>query len=435
MILDTASATGATAMCVPRSIRGLFPTTLTSAGRPRCRIDRVPRSADVRRGQLGSGRPFWRPRRDSTIIDYQDTYRIAGTLTRFVGNHTLKLGAEYTLDKFNYAQTNTSSGIWYFGGGPTASSSIGANAASTSGLDIASYLLGYANSGGPWYDDLTASEIKYPAVFLTDDWRATTKLTFHLGARWERVGPFSERHDRISWFSPTATNDVLTAAGIPGVAGNYSLVNTPERASRYGVNPDNMQFSPHVGVSYRLRPNTVINSGVGLFWLPNYLSTNGNSGWDASTGFSTPYVYSTNGYTPTSNMSQPFPLINGQPGIILPPGHNLTAFQDAELVTAPPLTSQTLPTPTPCSGTSVCNSSWERPSRLTLPMPAPMASTFPSITGVSQSPHFLTPTSWLTESTASWASALLTTRFPTRTKKPSQSAAPSTRQLIRADIR
>jgi len=272
---------------------------------------------------------------DSTIIDYQDTYRIAGTLTRFVGNHTLKLGAEYTLDKFNYAQTNTSSGIWYFGGGPTASSSIGANAASTSGLDIASYLLGYANSGGPWYDDLTASEIKYPAVFLTDDWRATTKLTFHLGARWERVGPFSERHDRISWFSPTATNDVLTAAGIPGVAGNYSLVNTPERASRYGVNPDNMQFSPHVGVSYRLRPNTVINSGVGLFWLPNYLSTNGNSGWDASTGFSTPYVYSTNGYTPTSNMSQPFPLINGQPGIILPPGHNLTAFQDAELGNGP----------------------------------------------------------------------------------------------------
>ena len=269
---------------------------------------------------------------DSTIIDYQDTYRLAGTLTRFVGNHTLKFGAEYTLDKFNYAQTNTSSGIWTFGGGNTSNSSISANQTGTAGLDIASFLMGYANNGGgEWYDDLTASEIKYPAVFVTDDWRATQKLTFHLGARWEEIGPFTERHDRISVFDPTATNDTLTAAGIPGVPGNFELANTPEHTSRFGMNPDHMQFSPHLGASYRIAPNTVINSGFGLFWLPNYLTTNGNAGWDASTGFTTPYVYSTNGWTPTANMSEPFPLINGQPGIILPPGHNLTEFQQFEL--------------------------------------------------------------------------------------------------------
>jgi hypothetical protein len=102
---------------------------------------------------------------DSTIIDAQDTYRLAGTLTRFVGNHTFKFGAEFTIDKFNYAQTNTSSGLWNFKGSETANSSIGANQVSTSGLDIASYLLGYADNGGSWYSDLIASEVKYPAVF------------------------------------------------------------------------------------------------------------------------------------------------------------------------------------------------------------------------------------------------------------------------------
>jgi len=127
----------------------------------------------------------------------------------------------------------------------------------------------------------------------------------------------------------------LTAAGIPGVLGNFELVGTPERLSRFGMDPDNMQFSPHVGVSYRIRPNTVINSGFGLFWLPNYLTTNGNPGWDPSTGFSTPTVYSSNGWTPTSNMSEPYPLINGQPGIILPPGHNATQFQKNELGNGP----------------------------------------------------------------------------------------------------
>jgi len=265
---------------------------------------------------------------DSTILDYQDTYRAAGTLTRFVGNHTLKFGAEFTLDRFNYAQSNTTSGIWYFNQGATTNSSIGANVTSTSGLDIATYLLGYANGGGgSWYALLTASEIKYPAVFVTDDWRATQKLTFHLGARWERVSPFTERHDRISLFDGQATNDTLTYAGMPGVLGNLEIVNTPEHPSRFGVNPDNMQFSPHMGVSYRVAANTVINSGFGLFWLPNYLSTNGNPGWDSTVNFTTPYVYSTNGWTPTSNMSEPYPLINGQPGIIKPPGHNSRQFQ------------------------------------------------------------------------------------------------------------
>jgi hypothetical protein len=270
---------------------------------------------------------------DSTIIDAQDTYRIAGNLTRFVGNHTLKFGAEFTIDKFNYAQTNISAGIWNFKGSETANSSIGANQAATAGLDIASYILGYADNGNNNYADLIASKVTYPGVFVTDDWRATQKLTFHLGARWEEVSPFTERHDRISLFNPTAPNDTIAAnlKGVTAPLGNYELANTTEHPSRMAVNPDHMQFSPHIGASYRIAPNTVLNSGFGLFWLPNYLSTNGNPGWDASVTYSTPYVYSNNGWTPTSSISQPWPIINGQPGIILPPGHNLAQFQQNQL--------------------------------------------------------------------------------------------------------
>jgi hypothetical protein len=273
---------------------------------------------------------------DSTIIDFQDTYRLAGTLTRFVGNHTFKFGAEYTIDKFNYAQTNTSSGLWNFKLDQTSNSADSTKELPGNGLDAASFFTGYAHDGSNWYDDLTASEIKYPAAYVTDDWRVSQKLTLHLGARWEEVGPFTERHDRISIFNPTATNDTLTAAAATTPAtftgtvpqGNVELANTTEHPNRYGINPDHMQFSPHIGVSYRLAPNTVINTGFGLFWLPNYLSTNGNSGWDPSTGFSTPYVYSTNGYTPTSNISQPYPVVSGNPSLILPPGHNQTLLQN-----------------------------------------------------------------------------------------------------------
>ncbi|MGB6688952.1 MAG: carboxypeptidase-like regulatory domain-containing protein [Terracidiphilus sp.] len=272
---------------------------------------------------------------DSTIIDYQDTYHLAGTLTRFIGNHTLKFGAEYTMNKFNYAQTNTSSGLWNFSGSPTSNSSIAANQVSSAGLDIASYFMGYPSSGDSLYSDLIASEENYPAVFVTDDWRATSKLTFHVGARWENVLPFTERHNRISLFNPAASNDALTAAGFSGVKGNVELVDTTERPSRYGVNPDDMEFSPHLGVSYRIAANTVINTGFGLFWLPNYLTTSGNPGWDGSVSIGTPYVYTTNGWTPTNSISTPWPLAT--PGvassayIIMPPGHNLPLYQQDTL--------------------------------------------------------------------------------------------------------
>ena len=272
---------------------------------------------------------------DSTIVDYQDTYHIAGSLTRFIGNHTVKVGAEFTMNKFNYAQTNTSSGLWTFSGSQTSNSSITANQVSNAGLDIASYFMGYPTSGGSLYSDLIASEENYPGVFVTDDWRMTSNLTFHLGLRWESVLPFTERHDRLSLFDRTANNDALTAAGIPNVKGNVELVGTPEHPSRYGVNPDYKQFSPHVGVSYRLTPNTVINSGFGLFWLPNYLTTSGNPGWDGSISISTPYVYSTNGWTPTNSISTPYPLATAGDAtsayIIKPAGHNQSLYQQDTL--------------------------------------------------------------------------------------------------------
>ncbi len=42
----------------------------------------------------------------SVIIDRNDNYRAAGTLTKIAGNHTLKFGGEFLRLTHNYAQTN-----------------------------------------------------------------------------------------------------------------------------------------------------------------------------------------------------------------------------------------------------------------------------------------------------------------------------------------
>ena len=261
---------------------------------------------------------------DSSIVDAEDTYRIAGTLSKFIGDHTVKIGGEFTRQLFNYAQTNISAGAWTFLADDTAANKYTGGG----GLDIASYLLGYPAYGGSSYSNLIASAALYPAVFVTDEWRVTQRLIFHVGVRWENNLPFTERHDRISFLDQKAPNDVLVAAALPGVTvpnGNVSLVNSAARSSRYGVNPDNMEYSPRLGASYRLSQNTVLNAGYGIFWLPNDVTLTQNPGWDGDSSSGTTYIGSTNGYTPTNSISTPFPVdSSGAPYVVLPAGRTTT---------------------------------------------------------------------------------------------------------------
>jgi hypothetical protein len=258
---------------------------------------------------------------DSTIVNASDNDRIAGTLTKFVGNHTFKFGGEFTRETFNYAQVNTSSGLWNFDNGFTSQNQTVAN---SGGAGLASFLLGYPASGSIAYAYKIAAESLYPAVFGTDDWRAAPKLTFHLGLRWEDTQPFTERHDRISYFDPTMPNPILSAAGLGNIPGAVGLVNSGTRSSRFGMNNILIEFSPRAGVSYQATQNTVVSAGYGIFWLPNDITLDQNPGWDASSSSTTTYNASTNGgLTPANNISNPFP----QTGIILPAGHNPTVLQ------------------------------------------------------------------------------------------------------------
>jgi len=79
----------------------------------------------------------------------------------------------------------------------------------------------------------------------------------------------------------------------------------------------------------------VINAGFGLFWLPNDVTLAQNPGWDGTGSYSTNEITSTNGWTPTSNITQPYPLVNGVPGIVQPPGNNVKLYQQIELGNGP----------------------------------------------------------------------------------------------------
>jgi hypothetical protein len=266
---------------------------------------------------------------DSTIHNATDDDRISGNITRYIGNHTLKFGGEYLRATFNYVQENVSAGLYTFNNGFTAQNPL----TGVDGLGLASFLLGYPTSANMAIVTPIAAEQQYPALFVNDDWRMTPNLTVHVGTRWESIRPFTERHNRISYFEPNVANPVLAAAGLGNYPGAVGLVDSSSRSSRSAFNLDWLQFSPRIGLAYQVHPNTVFSAGYGIFWLPNDVefSSNFPSG-DPINSSSTNMVTSiNNGLTPANNISNPFPQ-----GLVAPVGRS-ASYQSTLLGTGPAL--------------------------------------------------------------------------------------------------
>ncbi len=260
----------------------------------------------------------------SVIVDHNDNDRAAGTLTKIIGNHTLKFGTEFLRLTHNYAQTNIPTGVINFNPDLTALNAL--NTAG-SGLGLATYLLGYPSGGSASSPALIAAQQLYPAIFASDDWHVTPKLTLNLGVRWEHAGPWTERYNRISIFDPTQPNSVLAAAGL-NVPGNIDLVNSASDSYRSGIAPDWTQFAPRIGAAYQITHNTVFHAGYGMFWLPNDVAWSTSPNNDPINSYTTnilesvytgvPACYPANcsatgsGYNYT--LSNPFPG-----GIVAPP--------------------------------------------------------------------------------------------------------------------
>src|SRR5579884_1786585 len=248
----------------------------------------------------------------SVIIDRNDNYRIASTMTKIAGKHTLKFGGEFMRITHNYAQTNNPTGTFNFNPDLTSSNAV----TQTGGAGFATFLLGYPSGGGNSTPNLVAGQQLYPALFLNDDWHATSKLTLNLGIRWEHDAPWTERFNRLSFFDPTFPNPILKAAGITEL-GTVQLVGTYADHLRSNIRPDWKQFAPRIGLAYQITSKTVFHAGYGVFWLPSDVAWNYSPNNDAVNSIGTPVLATIFPGVPASTISNPFPS-----GIVQPPGRD-----------------------------------------------------------------------------------------------------------------
>ncbi len=221
------------------------------------------------------------------------------------GNHALKFGADIRRSRFDTLKGDPFFGEDIFGA--TFSSSTDAPG---SGLPLADFLMGYPTTiqGAPMIAEGHQFSL-YFGGYAQDDWKATNRLTFNLGIRYELYTQPIDTHNLGSLF------DVRTGTfAVPGQNG----------FSRAMVQPDHNNIGPRFGFAYQISPKFVARGGYGIF----YSMRDQNQGVTQFSGntpniptVSLPPISATNTVSPPFTVNTPIP--------VLPSGTSLAGFTPA----------------------------------------------------------------------------------------------------------
>jgi len=227
------------------------------------------------------------------------TTEVATTLTKVVGNHSIKFGGSLRHNRDFLLQVqdrNGPRGGFNFGGAQTA---IPTDNAAVNGFAnaFASFLLDVPNRVGR---DLTVIDpgTRHWAVFsfVQDKWQVTPKITLDLGVRHEYYTP-------------------LVGLESEGGLSNYDPATNTLRVSGYGNVPANLgvksywkNIVPRTGLSYRMTELSVVRAGYGQSTIPFP---------DNSYAFNFPVKQNNDFNAPNTFAPAPVRMLDGFPAPIL----------------------------------------------------------------------------------------------------------------------
>jgi hypothetical protein len=137
------------------------------------------------------------------------------------------------------------------------------------GAAFASFLLGDVDSAYRKFVQENRLRNLYIAPYIQDEIKVTTKLTVSAGLRWDIPRPFLENANNVTFFDPNSPNpgaiDPATGQPLLGAAGKLGFCNGCADYRRADIHWKD--FSPRVGIAYKLTPKTVILSGYSINYL------------------------------------------------------------------------------------------------------------------------------------------------------------------------
>jgi hypothetical protein len=224
-------------------------------------------------------------------------YDVPLDFQKIVGRNTLSFGVWYMRD--HYKANNQSNSV-VFSSIPTEGLTPG------TGYGLASYFLGLPSDANRVIGNEEGNMITdFYSAYVQDSIRATRKLAFNLGMRYD--------------YSPPAINTNGSATFV-WETGQYvydrknPITGAPSNAPLGLIPPDKTNFQPRVGAAYQINPKTTARASYGIFkdiYGENSQSQQGNRGnWPYAVPDS---IASENTGLPQYYMQNPFPPFTGPP--------------------------------------------------------------------------------------------------------------------------
>jgi hypothetical protein len=203
-----------------------------------------------------------------------NTYQVSDNITKVIGSHTTKFGADFRNQRFLQTLYFDPNGDYsYFGGGPNDTGNVFAN-----------YLLGLPDSylqGSTQTEDVRGNSIY---LFAQDSWKIKSNLTLNYGLRWEFNQPLYDAGLRYQTFRPGQA-DTVFKCNVPGAANPDCADPTSDAAAYFPLGlvipgdkgvPKGLTasyyraFAPRVGIAWDPMKDgkTTIRAGWGLFYNP-----------------------------------------------------------------------------------------------------------------------------------------------------------------------
>src|ERR1700722_4470651 len=173
------------------------------------------------------------------VAQINNTFDASDTVSKALGRHTLKVGAEYIWYKVKQNPDLVANGTFSFFGSGTQSTGNG----------FAVFLLGlpdfYSQQSSPAFYESAANG----GVFAQDSWRIRPNITLNYGLRWDYITPWAENHHQTTTFVQGVESKTFPGAPLGYLVPGDPLPDGSHIPSAIAPTPlDN--FSPRLGIAY-----------------------------------------------------------------------------------------------------------------------------------------------------------------------------------------
>jgi Carboxypeptidase regulatory-like domain len=173
------------------------------------------------------------------LAQVNNTIDSSDSVSKVVGNHTMKFGGQYIWYAVKQAPDLVANGTFSF---------FGSGAQST-GNGFADFLLGlpdfYSQQSSPPFHEFSTTG----GIFAQDSWRVRPGLTINYGLRWDYIRGWSEQNNQATTLVPGVESQTFPGAPLGYLVPGDRLLNGQTLPSTIAPTPMD-DFSPRLGLAY-----------------------------------------------------------------------------------------------------------------------------------------------------------------------------------------